>query len=278
MESQFDTAVAAYEHSVQEMPFREHIEAYSFLNAVGDVTGRRVLDLGCGSGLYVRRLRREGAARAVGLDESTAMVDYARRREGREGLGAEYLVADAAAPSADDLPAIEGAFDLVTAVYVLPYAPTPAALEGLCATARRALPESGGRFVAATLNPDHSTAPGWYRPYGMELSAREPVGEGTKGHLKAWVGEEVLDVDYFRWSAAAHERALRAAGFDRISWIRPKVSEQGRQEYGDEFWADYLHCPHALIIQAEAGPRTAPTASDTSPAPAPDSSDSSDSE
>ncbi|WP_411112546.1 class I SAM-dependent methyltransferase [Streptomyces sp. 029-5] len=262
-QSQFDTVVTAYEHSSQEMPFREHIEAYSFLNAVGDVTGREVLDLGCGSGVYVRRLRREGAARVVGLDESTAMVDYARRREEREGLGAEYLAADASDPSVGALPGINGAFDVVTAVYVLPYAPTPAALESLCVTARRALRGRGGRFVAATLNPGFSTDPGWYRRYGMQLSARRPMREGGPGHLKAWVGQEVLDVDFFCWSAAAHEQALRAAGFDRISWIRPGVSEQGRTTYGDEFWADYLACPHALIIQAEAGPSAEPAASDT---------------
>lgn len=70
MDSQFDTAVAAYESSVEVMPFREHVEAYSFLNAVGDICGRDVLDLGCGSGLYARQLRRAGAARAVRMDES----------------------------------------------------------------------------------------------------------------------------------------------------------------------------------------------------------------
>lgn len=260
MESQFDTVVAAYEHSMEEMPFREHVEAWSFLNAVGDVTGRSVLDLGCGSGSYARRLRREGAARVVGMDESAAMVDYARRREERERLGVEYLAANAADPDAAAPRATAGEFDLVTAVYVLPYAPNRQALEGFCATARRALRAEGGRFVTAVLNPDFATDPQWYRPYGMRLSANEPPREGGSWHLKAWVGHEVLDVDFFHWSAAAHEQALRTAGFDRISWIRPEVSEQGREEYGDGFWADYLACPHALIIRAEAGPPAEPAA------------------
>jgi 2-polyprenyl-3-methyl-5-hydroxy-6-metoxy-1,4-benzoquinol methylase len=263
VDTQFDTVVAAYEHSMEEMPFREHVEAWSFLNAVGDTTGRSVLDLGCGSGLYARRLRREGAARVVGMDESTAMVDYARRREERERLGVEYLTANAADPAAAALPGIAGEFDLVTAVYVLPYAPNREALEGFCATARRALRAVGGRFVTAVLNPDLSMDPQWYRRYGMLLGAHEPPREGGPWHMKAWVGQEVLDVDFFRWSAAAHEQALRAAGFDRISWIRPEVSEQGRKEYGDEFWANYLACPHALIIQAESGPRAAPAAPDS---------------
>ncbi|WP_405678977.1 class I SAM-dependent methyltransferase [Streptomyces sp. NBC_01511] len=263
VKSQFDTAVAAYEQSVEEMPFREHIEAYSFLRAVGGVTGRDVLDLGCGSGAYARRLRREGAARAVGMDESTAMVEYARRREERERLGVEYLAVDASEPTSLASTELDGQFDVVTAVYVLPYAPTLAALAAFCATARRALRERGGRFVAAVLNPGFSPDPQYYLPHGMRLSARRPRREGSSGHMTAWVGQEVLDVDFFCWSAAAHEQALRAAGFHRISWIRPEVSEKGREEYGEGYWADYLSCPHALIIQAEAGPRVDPSAPDT---------------
>ncbi|MFB7049578.1 class I SAM-dependent methyltransferase [Streptomyces microflavus] len=272
MESQFDTVVSAYEHSMEEMPFREHVEAWSFLNAVGDITGRDVLDLGCGSGLYARRLRREGAARVVGMDESTAMVEHARRREEREGLGVEYLAADAADPAAGDPPNVAGSFDVVTAVYVLPYASSQEALQGFCATARRALRATGGRFVAAVLNPEFSTDPQWYRGYGMFLSSQQSPAEGTPGHLRAWVGPEVLDLDFFRWSTAAHEEAFRAAGFDRISWIRPTVSEEGRARYGDAFWANYLDCPHALIIDAHAGPGAAPdsrpsTAEGTTAAP-----------
>lgn len=272
MDSQFDTAVAAYESSMEEMPFREHVEAYSFLNAVGDIRGRNVLDLGCGSGLYARRLRRAGAARAVGMDESIAMVEHARRREEREGLGVEYVAANAADPAAGDLPDIAGSFDVVTAVYVLPYASSREALEGFCTTARRALRATGGRFVAAVLNPGFSTDPQWYRGYGMLLSSQQSPAEGTPGHLRAWVGPEVLDLDFFRWSAEAHEQAFKAAGFDRVSWGRPTVSEEGRAKYGEAFWANYLDCPHALIIDAHAGPGSAPDsracpAEETSSAP-----------
>lgn len=258
MDSQFDTAVAAYESSMEAMPFREHIEEYSFLNAVGDVAGRDVLDLGCGSGLYTRRLRGAGAARVVGLDESAAMVEHARRREEREGLGVEYLAANGADPDAGELPGVTGAFDVVTAVYVLPYAPSLEALEGFCVTARRALRPSGGRFVAAVLNPAFSTDPQWYRGYGMLLSSQSSPAEGTPGHMRAWVGPHVLDLDFFRWSTAAHEQALKAAGFERVSWIRPTVSEAGRERYGEAFWTNYLTCPHALIVDAQAGPPAEP--------------------
>jgi SAM-dependent methyltransferase len=248
MNSQFDTAVAAYEASMAEMPFREHVEAHSVLRAVGDVGGLSVLDLGCGSGVYTRRLRTLGAAQVVGVDESGEMVAHARRREEREQLGVSYVAGSAV----DALPALEGRFDVVTAVYVLPYAPTLDALEGMCATARRALRPGGGRFVAATLNPDFPDDPAWYRPYGMQLSTSGPRGEGSRGHLTAWVGREVVEVDFFIWSIKAHEQALRRAGFTQVTWICPEVSARGVERHGEEFWHDYLAHPHALILDATA--------------------------
>src|SRR5437867_10457540 len=41
--------------------------------------GASVLDIGCGSGVYLEELGRRGAARLVGLDFAPAMLELARR-------------------------------------------------------------------------------------------------------------------------------------------------------------------------------------------------------
>lgn len=46
--------------------------------------GRRVLDLACGTGRWLEKLRDAGA-RAVGVDSSTAMLDVARKKSALEG-------------------------------------------------------------------------------------------------------------------------------------------------------------------------------------------------
>lgn len=55
--------------------------------------GRRVVDLGCGPGLYAGRLARIGAA-VTGVDFSARSIQHARETAEREGLSASYAVAD----------------------------------------------------------------------------------------------------------------------------------------------------------------------------------------
>ena len=53
----------------------------------------RVLDLGCGPGLYAERLSRLGH-QCVGIDYSPASIEYARERARREQLRCDYLEQD----------------------------------------------------------------------------------------------------------------------------------------------------------------------------------------
>ncbi|SMG06726.1 class I SAM-dependent methyltransferase [Paraburkholderia susongensis] len=251
MDSQFDDLAIAYEESLDSMPFRKHIELNSFLSVVGDVHGLRVLDLGCGSGLYTRELKRRGAAKVTGADISVGMMDYAARREARENLGVDYLVHDAMSSSADENRSLIGQFDLVVSVYVLPYANTEARLASLCMTARKALSSPGQRFVAFTLNPDFCPDAHWYSHYGFSLSQTDNRRrDGAIVHLTAEVGEHAVSVDAFYWSKSAHERALSSAGFDNAQWIKPWLSDEGKELLEPSYWSNYLTSPHAIIIDA----------------------------
>jgi ubiquinone/menaquinone biosynthesis C-methylase UbiE len=65
------------------------------LRLLGDVAGRRVLDLACGNGYLARKLARLGAD-VVGVDGSAALIDLAEQRQACDRLGIVYRVADAA--------------------------------------------------------------------------------------------------------------------------------------------------------------------------------------
>jgi ubiquinone/menaquinone biosynthesis C-methylase UbiE len=53
----------------------------------GDVAGKSILDIGCGSGVYSIELARRGARRVLGLDFSEPMLDLARRAAREAGTG-----------------------------------------------------------------------------------------------------------------------------------------------------------------------------------------------
>jgi ubiquinone/menaquinone biosynthesis C-methylase UbiE len=64
------------------------------LQMLGDVGGRRVLDLGCGEGRYSRELARRGA-RVTGVDASARLIEVARERARAEGAAVTYYHANA---------------------------------------------------------------------------------------------------------------------------------------------------------------------------------------
>ncbi len=66
---------------------------------------RRVIDLGCGPGLYANRLARTGA-QVTGVDFSPRSVEYARAQAEHDGLAIDYRLGDYLALD------IEGGYDL----------------------------------------------------------------------------------------------------------------------------------------------------------------------
>jgi SAM-dependent methyltransferase len=60
--------------------------------AAGDLTGKSVLDLGCGSGRYLIEAAHRGATRVVGIDFSPEMIGIAGRLAAASGQGARIEV------------------------------------------------------------------------------------------------------------------------------------------------------------------------------------------
>jgi len=58
-----------------------------------DITGKTVIDFGCGPGLYATRLARKGAF-VTGIDFSESSINYARTAAKRERLDIDYIVSD----------------------------------------------------------------------------------------------------------------------------------------------------------------------------------------
>src|SRR3954454_7131978 len=94
-----------YEEHASDSAYNAHYDRPAVLALIGDVDGRRVLDAGCGPGLYAEELVARGAD-VVAVDGAEAMVELAEKR-----LGAQATVLRADLNEA--LPFADDEFDLV---------------------------------------------------------------------------------------------------------------------------------------------------------------------
>jgi SAM-dependent methyltransferase len=82
------------------------------LDALPDVAGKDVVELGCGTAYVSAWLKKRGAARVVGVDPTPAQLETARRCNQQFGLGLELVEA-----FAEDVPLPDDSFDLVVSEY-----------------------------------------------------------------------------------------------------------------------------------------------------------------
>jgi SAM-dependent methyltransferase len=94
--------------------YREVFNNPAFLRFMGDLSGQRVLDAGCGEGRNTRLLALRGA-RLTGIDISKNMIRLARQKERAEPLGIRYETGSFADLSRFD----RGAFDTVVSFMAL---------------------------------------------------------------------------------------------------------------------------------------------------------------
>jgi len=69
-------------------------EFWARFGGMPDVTGKRVLDFGCGRGGMIQRLMEAGASSALGIELNESYIDFAGRKVASEWENAEFLRAD----------------------------------------------------------------------------------------------------------------------------------------------------------------------------------------
>jgi toxoflavin synthase len=240
MPTNYDQIAELYSRSKQA-PWRHHIELYSLLELLGDISGATVLDLACGDGHYTRILKRLGAAQVVGVDLSPKMVELARTAERDEPLGLEYFAADARDHQ------FHACLDVVLAAYLLNYARSSDELLGMARAIHRAL-KPGGRLVAVNNNPMQQVGSfGDSRKYGFIKSVD---GEPRNGSVIRYTfdqdGDEFI-IDNYHLDPEMHASAFREAGFSDVRWHLPQLSP-GESSARAEYWADFLRDPPIILL------------------------------
>jgi ubiquinone biosynthesis O-methyltransferase len=206
----------------------DRLEGQLILELVGDVSGCRVLDAGCGDGEFAVELKKRGAM-VVGIDSSAEMIDAAKKRSKLQNAEVNFQVA-----MAEHLPFPAEHFDVVTAITILCFVDDAAPVFREIARVLR----PGGRLVIGELGKRSTWAAGrrlrawlgsrlWRR--GRFRTANELRGLAKQAGL---VVKTVRGAIYYpRWGVAARmmsslDPALSrlttlGAGFVALSAIKP---------------------------------------------------------
>ena len=207
----YDSFAEAYTAESDVGIINSYYERPAILALAGDVTGRRILDAGCGSGPLFAALRDRGAT-VTGFDASAGMIEQARRRLGD---GADLQVADLRSP----LPYPDSTFDDVVASLVLHY------LEDWgppLAEFRRVL-RPDGRLIVAFDHPFAITAI-------HLLAGRKTTYLATHSWTEEWtMAGQTVPMRFWHRPLHAMTDAFTAAGF-RISVVsEPQPVPEARE-------------------------------------------------
>lgn len=192
-------------------------ERPAILALAGQVTGRRILDAGCGSGPLLAELRDRGAI-VTGIDSSTAMLELARRRLGRD---ANLTVADLR----DPLPFPDNAFDDVIASLVLHYledwAPTLSELHRILTP--------GGRLIVSVDHP--------FAIHAIQRQAGQTTDYfATYNWTEQWtLGGQSATMSFWNRPLHAMTDAFTAASFHLSAISEPQPDTAARELFPAEY-------------------------------------------
>ena len=158
----------------------EQLQRRLILALLGDVTGRHVLDVGCGDGDLAVELRRRGAI-VTGIDASSDMIETAKARANREGLDIDFQIG-----AAEHIPFATGQFDTVVAVTILCFVANAAPVF---------------HEIARVLRPGGVLVIGELGKWSLWAAARR---------IRAWLGSPLWRRGRFRTSGELRRLAERA--------------------------------------------------------------------
>jgi 2-polyprenyl-3-methyl-5-hydroxy-6-metoxy-1,4-benzoquinol methylase len=228
---------------------REWLNNPAFLDFIGDLRGRQVLDAGCGEGHNTRILARRGA-RMTGVDISGRMIELAREEEQRESLGISYTQT-----SYTDLGMFAGAsFDTVVSFMALMDGPAFDLAMRECFRVLR----PGGMLAFSIMHPCFSTKGAkWLRDeQGVKVMWMVRDYFNPASWVERWRFTDAapeapeFSVPRFDRTLSEYVNDIIAAGFEVKKLAEPRPSEEYCQAHPSQRgWRD--HAALFLHVRAE---------------------------
>lgn len=194
---------------------------------IGDVTGKTILDAGCGQGYLSRLLARKGAI-VTGVEPTPLLYDHALQREHTEPLGITYLQEDLSR-----LSPMPDTFDYVIANMVFMDIPDYLPALRNCIAALK----SNGGLIFSLLHP-------CFEESGSEWSKKHYVEVGD--YFEERAVKQTYGY-YVHRSLSFYLNSVVQAGCLLQKVIEPGLEETIARQYQAE---RYFHVPGYIVIYA----------------------------
>ncbi|WP_323867618.1 class I SAM-dependent methyltransferase [Xenorhabdus szentirmaii] len=182
-----------------------------------------------------------GAIKVVGIDISEGMIAVAKKKSEQAGDNIEFHVRNVSEMESF------GKFDIIVAVFLLPYSQSTEELEHMFQVAANHLNPSG-KLVAYTVSPDYQLTLGNVENYGVRFLREEPWLNGFRYHAE-FLSTPLTLFTCYRWSRESYETAIKKAGFNHYRWEKPIVADSEIERYPAVFWDSYLNnCAHIGLV------------------------------
>jgi ubiquinone/menaquinone biosynthesis C-methylase UbiE len=224
----YDELADAYSAQADTKPHNAYYERPATMSLLDEVDGRKILDAGCGPGIYSKWLLDRGA-KVVSIDASEKMLSHARKRTENQGV---YYHAN----MEEGLPFLDNSsFDGILSTLAVGYVRDQKAL---FAEFHRLL-RKGGWFVFSTDHPFSS-----YRYFKLENYFE------TQEISCYWTGfgKKVLMPGYYHSLGTICE-ALSKNGFLIETVLEPKPTEDFRA-FNLEKYESLMKFPQFMCIKA----------------------------
>jgi len=175
-----------------------------WINAKVPLSGKRVIDIGCGGGILAESMARKGAD-VTGIDLSEKALKVADLHSLESGVNVRYKLIAAEAMAAEEA----GQYDVVTCMEMLEHVPDPAAIVQACA----ALVKPGGHVFMSTLNRNPKAY--LFAVLGAEYILRL-LPKGTHDYDKFITPAELSQ---FARSAGLDLNSMRGMGYNPLTKI-----------------------------------------------------------
>ena len=214
-------------------------EIPTLFSMMPELSGKRVLDLGCGFGEHCRLFVKNGAEKVVGIDISSRMLDVAKKENSDPKI--VYINMPM-----ENISRLNESFDVVVSSLAFHY------VEDFVGVLKNIynLLEPNGIFVFSQEHPlvtCHSGGNRWTRDETGEKKYMNLANYGIEGERKStWF---VDNVKIYHRTFSSIVNTLIATGFSIEQMIEPLPTSELLRSYPD--YKDLLHKPDFLVIKAK---------------------------